>query len=342
MGIGKSKHKEKAVSEEEIFVDFDNKKESYEDLREKLNQAELRANNSVDASLILHNELEEEREKLFTALKNLELLNNTLDSARNSFEEQEKIFCEEINKKSEKIEKLQFILDEEKENHKITEGELIYTLEKIKKIENEVINEKVKNEKLSYQLVSLEEKHIKELEQSQKKSTTIKKLQEIIKNNENKYVKELEQSKQISQYKSTTIEKLQEIIKNNEKNIEKLSFQQKEDKNSNKDVLHVWILRLCKEFISEEWCGMISTSPRPQRPNFNVEHLVACLQTLDYRDYNSYNHFFESFKDVNRRIKNRVVAKEFKKNHPVGWEKCNEFDCWIGLEEDFTSTMKPI
>jgi len=431
MGNGKSKHKETSINEEEIFMDIGDDKESYEELREKLNQAELRANNSVDASLMLHNELETEREKLFSALKNLELLNDTMDALKKDFEEKEDLFCENINKKSKELEKLQAKFNEEKDEHRIAEDELAYVLEKQKSTENQLeelqtkfneekdehriaedelayVLEKQKNTEIELKNVENKNKILndekEEFERQFNAAESVRKyLSEILENTKQEYESEIESlkgkkqdfinkfkiEKQNFEIKLENLEK--EKIKLAEKNktleeenqyakkqieiteSERLRLANSLEESQSKIIIlnnvieklrngngngtgngamtktytgtgkfNDWLNRLWCEFVEEEWCGMISDSNRPQRPNFNREHFEYCLRNVDSSEYKSYNNLLQSLKDVNRRIKNRVSTKEYKKDYPSGWEKCREFDCWIGLEDDFASTMKPI
>lgn len=103
--------------------------------------------------------------------------------------------------------------------------------------------------------------------------------------------------------------------------------------------MNAWINKLWK-FVEDECSGMISNAKNPQRPNFNEQHFKQCLRSLnDKKDYKCYKDLYNAFEDVNRRLKTRKVSKEFAKDYPDKWKKCLDYQCFIGLVDNFCDDM---
>lgn len=94
------------------------------------------------------------------------------------------------------------------------------------------------------------------------------------------------------------------------------------------------------EEVKYERYGMISNAKKPQKPYFNERHFKKCLHSLKNKsDFKCYEDLYNAFEDVNRRIGNRKVSKDFSEDYPDKWDKCIDFDCYIGLVENFTEDM---
>jgi flagellar hook-basal body complex protein FliE len=102
-----------------------------------------------------------------------------------------------------------------------------------------------------------------------------------------------------------------------------------------------WINKLWN-FVKKECPDVIKTSNNPQNPYFNEKQFKSCLRNMNYSVYSSYEDFFNSFEDINTRIKNRKVAKDLKKSNKQRWENCDWDNCWIGLVDNFASEMRPV
>ena len=103
--------------------------------------------------------------------------------------------------------------------------------------------------------------------------------------------------------------------------------------------MNAWINKLWK-FVKDECDGMVSNAKNPQKPNFNEHHFKQCLRSLKEKNkYKCYKDLYNAFEDVNRRLKSRKVSKEFAKDYPDKWRKCLDYECFIGLVDNFCDDM---
>jgi len=103
--------------------------------------------------------------------------------------------------------------------------------------------------------------------------------------------------------------------------------------------MNAWINKLWK-FVKDECDGMVSNAKNPQKPNFNEHHFKQCLRSLKEKNkYKCYKDLYNAFEDVNRRLKSRKVSKEFANDYPDKWRKCLDYECFIGLVDNFCDDM---
>ena len=119
----------------------------------------------------------------------------------------------------------------------------------------------------------------------------------------------------------------------------KKEAEEKKKKNNNLTQYNSWVNKLWK-FVQDDWSGMISKAQNPQRPNFNEQHFKQCIQDIKNKDqYTCYKDLYNALQDVNKRIKNYKASKDFAKEYPDKWDKCLIWNCFIGLQKDFTTYM---
>lgn len=86
--------------------------------------------------------------------------------------------------------------------------------------------------------------------------------------------------------------------------------------------------------------GMFSRSSKPQKPHLNENNFLNSLTSSNDPNKNiTYEQLKSQLNNANEKIKNLKSTNEYKEKNPERWKKCEKFNCYIGLVEDFTIYM---
>lgn len=87
--------------------------------------------------------------------------------------------------------------------------------------------------------------------------------------------------------------------------------------------------------------GMISRSSKPQSPHINDNDFLEKLKSLEQKGikFTSYESLEKAFELSNSYIRQLESTKKYASSKPKKFEKCEKYNCYIGLHNDFTEVI---